>query len=462
MKTLKIIVSIILVLISYNMQAQVGIGTTSPDASSMLDVQSTTKGLLIPRMTTAQKNAIASPADGLMVYDTDIGKFNFYNNSAWSIVESNDNYRNNYVLVTSMSDLPSPSGGVITLATGTMYEINGSIAISSPIELNGCVLEGRDISSDRLIFTGSGALFTGTKGGVVKNLTLVGGAGKNLYSLNDATKSLSLIVRDCYVSSFSSVGNVSGYSVVLMNLINYLDNGGGVTYSDNSKLFLEDQGWFSTNTGTFTKLIGAFDVIYISGGVSQSTAGTTTLDVNGITSISQSAELNSFAFTGSGTRTSGTFSKEWEIESTGVTTQKDDVATGSIYINSTSTTVISSRYVPTKVSGTTSNANLFRVDTDSQSNRLRYRGTKTRYFEVIATFSLYGGRNDIYAFYVYKNGIKEPSIYVENKIASSGDVGAATVMGTVLLAPNDYVELWVENKSAAANCTLNAMNLIIK
>ena len=55
-----------------------------------------------------------------------------------------------------------------------------------------------------------------------------------------------------------------------------------------------------------------------------------------------------------------------------------------------------------------------------------------------------------------------PSIYVQNKIANNGDIGAATIMGTVELAPNDYVELWIENLSASANCTINAMNFIIK
>lgn len=46
-------------------QSGVGIGTTTPNASAALDVTSTTKGLLIPRMTTAQRTAIASPAAGL-------------------------------------------------------------------------------------------------------------------------------------------------------------------------------------------------------------------------------------------------------------------------------------------------------------------------------------------------------------------------------------------------------------
>lgn len=50
--------------------AQVGIGTIEPDASSILDIVSTSKGLLMPRLTTAQRNAITSPATGLMIYNT--------------------------------------------------------------------------------------------------------------------------------------------------------------------------------------------------------------------------------------------------------------------------------------------------------------------------------------------------------------------------------------------------------
>ena len=51
---------------------QVGIGTTSPDQSSVLEVSSTDKGLLFPRMTTVQRDAISNPANGLMIYNTDV------------------------------------------------------------------------------------------------------------------------------------------------------------------------------------------------------------------------------------------------------------------------------------------------------------------------------------------------------------------------------------------------------
>ncbi|CAN5604906.1 hypothetical protein BH10BAC3_BH10BAC3_04090 [soil metagenome] len=62
---------------------KVGIGTTAPNASAMLDVNSTTKGVLLPRMTTAQRNAITSPALGLLVFDTDKGTLYLYDGDQW-------------------------------------------------------------------------------------------------------------------------------------------------------------------------------------------------------------------------------------------------------------------------------------------------------------------------------------------------------------------------------------------
>ena len=59
----------------------------SANASSILDVQSTTQGMLLPRMTTAQRNAISSPATGLMIYQTDgTTGFYYWSGAAWTAV----------------------------------------------------------------------------------------------------------------------------------------------------------------------------------------------------------------------------------------------------------------------------------------------------------------------------------------------------------------------------------------
>src|SRR5215831_13703059 len=61
-----------------------GIGTTTPDASSLLEIKSTSKGLLISRMTKTQRDAIASPATGLMIYQTNSNPgFYDYDGSKW-------------------------------------------------------------------------------------------------------------------------------------------------------------------------------------------------------------------------------------------------------------------------------------------------------------------------------------------------------------------------------------------
>src|SRR5689334_12905015 len=91
----------------------VGINPTGslPDASAMLDVSSTTGGLLIPRMTTTQRDAIASPATGLYIYNTSTNSFNVYNGATWASL----GYENsNVVIVKSLADLPAPVSGAIT------------------------------------------------------------------------------------------------------------------------------------------------------------------------------------------------------------------------------------------------------------------------------------------------------------------------------------------------------------
>ena len=79
----KLILSAAFIAVSLTSFAQVGVGTNSPDASAALDVESTTQGILIPRVTTAQRDAIVSPAEGLEVYDTDTKTSWYYNGTEW-------------------------------------------------------------------------------------------------------------------------------------------------------------------------------------------------------------------------------------------------------------------------------------------------------------------------------------------------------------------------------------------
>lgn len=100
-----------------NLQAQSvainGTGATA-NASAMLDITSTTKGLLIPRMTSAQRGAIATPATGLLVYQTNgTTGFYYYTGAAWIRLGNGDG------TVTSVATTAPLTGGTIT-TTGTL------------------------------------------------------------------------------------------------------------------------------------------------------------------------------------------------------------------------------------------------------------------------------------------------------------------------------------------------------
>jgi hypothetical protein len=68
---------------NFNQQVGIGFYSGSPVASAQLQVDSTSRGFLPPRMTTAQKNAISTPATGLMVFDTDLVRPCFFNGATW-------------------------------------------------------------------------------------------------------------------------------------------------------------------------------------------------------------------------------------------------------------------------------------------------------------------------------------------------------------------------------------------
>jgi hypothetical protein len=151
----------VIVLFTCTSFAQFGFNSTgaTPNNSAMVDIVSTSKGLLIPRMTTAERTAISTPATGLLVFDSMLNSFYFYNGSTWSamlITESDPkvgNLTNNY--------LPKWNG--TNLENGQLFDNNTNIGLGtiSPIEkfhLSGgnLLVQGSLATSPTLSVSGAG------------------------------------------------------------------------------------------------------------------------------------------------------------------------------------------------------------------------------------------------------------------------------------------------------------------
>jgi hypothetical protein len=153
------------------------INTTGAAAhnSAILDVTSTTKGLLVPRVSTAQRTAIASPARGLMVYDSTLNQFAYYDGTAWQLIST----AANSWTVSGSNQYSAVSGnvGVGAAAPADKLHVVGNLRV-----------EGGKIA----VPNSSNSVYIGTNSGT----------GDNLGS----------VLGNTAIGTNSMVANVSGYS----------------------------------------------------------------------------------------------------------------------------------------------------------------------------------------------------------------------------------------------------------
>lgn len=457
--------------------SQVGIGTVNPEPTSVLDVSSTSQGILTPRMSTAQRLAISEPANGLLVYDLDESAFYFFEEitDGWVKLNSSLEKRDNFVLVKSEADFPAPSGGVITLDTNTYYEINGTIVLNNSINLNNAYLSGLDANEDRLVRT-SGTIFSGSTGGSIRNVTLLGGmtSGSGTGSAFNitGTSEQRLLLQNTIVANMSIVGTISGLGLFFSNIVQYSGNTTGVTYSNIGNLLLSNQAWFGNNLGTFETLTGTFALVQKMSGFSEVNGSAVGFDVSSNPTVGKGI-LISTVFNGNGTYvngyTTGTypgyyFNNSWGVESPGLPLEIDAVAVGNIYITTPAETTITTQGSAVKVNGTTTSVRMFRA-LSSVSNRIVYNGSATKVFNIQASLSGFAeSTNTNYTFFIARNGTLLPSTAIQTRFQGGGggaDIRALSFTGTVELAPGQYIEVFVRNDDNKNNVTISRLNLLI-
>ncbi|MES2555861.1 MAG: hypothetical protein V4604_06915 [Bacteroidota bacterium] len=445
-------------------QVKIGDNPNTINANSMLELESTDKGFLPPRI---PLNSLTSPspmtatiAEGTVVYSeggTLPDGYYYWNSTRWLMMSA---ARDNFVLVKSAADFPAPVAGVITLVAGVEYEINGTIVLANSINLNGCMVRGDDSANDKLVYTGVGSLFTGNKTGSLRYLTLIAASG-SIFNIDALGTAQNMIIQNCFVLGSNSVGTIAGVGgTIFVATVAYFSNTNGITFQNDNNVVLNNTLWDASNYNIYERFIGAFNVIQLLGGDRLTTSANTAtaLDISGITSVN-AASAKVIMFVGTGTYVTGTFTNSWEVEANGLSTQKDDVAGGNMYISVPVATTFALANTPVKVLGTTISTNLYRT-THPTNNRLTYGGSKTRSFLVSSSLSItQPSSNRYFSFYIAKNGVIIPESRQDVKVVNSTDQVSLTISCRATLAPGDYLEVWVENQSATTNVTVQTMNL---
>jgi len=482
------------IMISVNVFSQVGIGTVTPNASSVLEIASTTKGMLTPRMTTAQRLAIVSPADGLLVNDTDLKSFYYYisTTSTWTQLSSDANGRTKFKRIKAIADLAAEkiagSNTKYLLDTTIFYEINGTILVDLPIELNNSYLAGIDSGEDKLVKVTAGDLFSGTTGGSIRVLTLAAGTGGvNLFnitgtgSIGAGTQNQNLIFRDCIVSGFANGGKLENFSLVFQSIVQFVSCTTGIVYKDISKILLSNVAWFGNNAGTYETFQGTFGLVEKTGGFSEVNGTAIGFDVSSNPTITGDAVMESVVFLGTlttgkyvnpytiGTYSNFNFNDSWTVRSAGIPTEGDAVATGDMNfdyaVGSGSGTVFNGSNPSNivKVAGVSTSSNLYRFSRNGLDNRLQYLGKKKRIFQVSGSISFQVPASGIYIIYTAKNGtvISQYKIYGRGTVAA--DIIVLPVIAATEMIKNDYIEIFAQRFSGSnGDIVTPNMSIIVK
>jgi hypothetical protein len=244
-RPLRTLCAFLLCFTALQLRAQnIGINATgaAPNAKAMLDISSTNSGLLIPRMSTAERNAITAPPTGLQVYNTTTNTLDIYKGSLWEQTAYSDS---SVKLIRSLADLPAPAGSEIKLDSTKTYTFSGLVNISPYyINANGAAIRGNNPIRDGVLSTVSGAIIRSTDMHVYieKLLVVPYSAATKAFDFSDAsgTRSCNLLtginIKDIAMAT-EGVGQVSGFRAVII-LQNYWATAKGIKVTGNMGRFI--------------------------------------------------------------------------------------------------------------------------------------------------------------------------------------------------------------------------------
>jgi hypothetical protein len=443
-------------------QAQnIGINATgsTPDAKAMLDISSTTSGLLIPRMSAAERSAITSPPTGLQIYNTTTNTLDIFKGGIWEQVAYGDS---SVKTIRSLADLPVPVSGEIKLDSTKTYSFSGLVNISpNYINANGAALRGTNPIRDGVLSTAAGAIIRSTNMHVYieKMLIVPYSAATKAFDFSDATgtRSCNLLsainIKDVAMPT-EGVGQVSGFRAVII-LQNYWATAKGIKV-----------------TGAMGRFICGFTLIsgISSGAGIEFLPGLTVDDIDltnnhfiytGQTGVKVAAgatidvgRMTTNMFRGVAALTDGfdSYTPAWEMQqNTGLPNSR---AFAFSYMNdNVSVTSLPSQGVYYKVDGTTIPINEKRFT--HTNDRFTYTGKRPMNAKI---FAAVGGRSPAngadFSIAIAKNGviIPFPNAAMGSMVNNQGyQISLETEVDVVT---GDYIEIFIKRNNAAATSVL--------
>ena len=372
--------------------------------------------------------------------------------------------RSNYVLVRQKSDFPNPVGGVITLASNTDYEINGSIDLTGDrIELSGSnVIFGQNPELDILLTSNATSLIEGRDSGLISdNLAFVNTTGP-VFDVADLTtpSTNSVFISGCVISNSLSVGSFTDLLIVQFekNAFQSLSDGVKISGANNTGVRFNGNIVENTVTGTLIDLgVSVTQAISADHNFIESSVGLVFLsgavDSGNISATGQGTVISNTTFGGNLPTITGIAIGDIRWEFATNNTIADSVNSGLLQFSGNGTnTIIGSSGTDVKIAGTYSSGNLLRYESPVNGT-LRYVGGKavnsiisvTATCEVVAFISTTEVR-----FRIYLNGSPLAGAQVTTT-ASSGDLISASITSNTILQNGDEIEVYVSNLGSTQN-----------
>lgn len=379
---------------------------------------------------------------------------------------------NNIVVVNSLSDFPTPSGGVITLAANTTYVLGAAMSTGDRFQMGDNTSITGNIYHSTLTYTGAGSMFTG----VDVTSTFVNArfncASGEVFNFQDTVGGVkSFFAQQVIVENCAKWGTFDDMLLWEQNSTSCLNATDGVSFLGSNNLIISaskfalastDAGFIGIDLGTAVAPTIEFENVILNGvsgaiGISGA-AASANVPVGAV------ATVDRCEFQGALTPLSGVTTDDIRWRFAGNSSNvKDTQPDSMVSINGNATaTTISVATTPVLAAGVWTDERSSHF-TNTTGGRVTYNGERdlTSPIQVTATVDVASGTNKVVRVYLAKNG----TVYTNSGISVRVNAGAPVSLVSLWqdsLTENDYIEVYVANDTDTVDVTLVDAVLLVR